>query len=187
MKMRKIILLSIFSLALLVLLLQVFTYVQCYFFISKLPADNGQILRVMLYGSTENAEEKTISAKISVLDRKGSEVFTLERSWPKLYLAVTFKSVSFLRNTYFFPEKVFGTDTVSVHHNVFEIIPSSNITKYYIVQNKCLLGADDFEKRILRKIFYFAFKTETLSLSSCETGKTYGVFCENGKLTVRKE
>ena len=86
----------LFSLAGIMLLLQLIGYLQCYYFVQKIPQDNGQILRVMLFGSSETSDGETVSAKISILDRSGSEIAAVERSWPQLYLAVSFRNACFL-------------------------------------------------------------------------------------------
>ncbi len=177
----------LFFVAGILLILQFAGYLQCYYFVKKIPQDNGQILRIMLYGSSENPDGETVSAKISVLDRNGSEIAVIERSWPQLYLAVTFRSASFLNKTYFFPERIYGTNSVSVSKNILERKSSSYFIRYFIENNQCFLGTDDFQRKGLFRIFYFALNKTTVNLSGCETGKNYGVFAENGKLIVRSE
>ncbi len=169
------------------LVLQLAGYLQCYYFVHKIPQDNGQILRIMLFGSSENPEGETVSAKISVLDRSGSEIAVIERSWPQLYLAVTFRSASFLNRTYFFPEQIFGTNSVSVSSRILERKSSSYFVRYFVKNHQCFLGVDDFQRKGLYRIFYFALNRTTVNLSGCETGRNYGVFAENGKLIVRSE
>lgn len=177
----------LFSVAGILLVLQLASYLQCYYFVQKIPQDNGQLLRIMLFGSSENPEGETVSAKISVLDRSGSEIAVIERSWPQLYLAVTFRSTSFLNRTYFFPEQIFGTNSVSVNSRIFERKSSSYFVRYFVKNRQCFLGVDDFQRKGLYRIFYFALNKTTVNLSGCETGRNYGVFAENGKLIVRSE
>lgn len=177
----------LFSLAGIMLLLQLIGYLQCYYFVQKIPQDNGQILRIMLFGSSETPDGETVSAKISILDRSGSEIAAVERSWPQLYLAVTFRNASFLNKTYFFPERIFGTNSVAVSRTFFKGNSTSYIVRYFVKEHKCFLGADDFQRKGLFRIFYFAVNKTTVSLSECETGKIYGVFAENGRLIVRSE
>ncbi len=184
---RKIFFGILFSVAGILLVLQLAGYLQCYYFVQKIPQDSGQILRIMLFGSSENPEGETVSAKISVLDRNGSEIAVIERSWPRLYLAVTFRSASFLNKTYFFPERIFGTNSVSVSQNILERKSSSYLIRYFVENQQCLLGTDDFQRKGLLRIFYFAMNKTTVNLSGCETGRNYGVFAENGKLIVRSE
>lgn len=184
---RKIFFGILFSVAGILLVLQLVGYLQCYYFVQKIPQDSGQILRIMLFGSSENPDGETVSAKISVLDRSGSEIAVIERSWPQLYLAVTFRSASFLNKTYFFPEQIFGTNSVSVGQNILERKSSSYFIRYFVENHQCFLGTDDFQRKGLYRIFYFALNKTTVSLSGCETGRNYGVFAENGKLIVRSE
>ena len=184
---RKLFFFILFSSAGILLVLQLAGYLQCYYFVQKIPQDNDQILRVMLFGSSENPEGETVSAKISVLDRSGAEIAVIERSWPQLYLAVTFRSASFLNKTYFFPERIYGTNSVSVNQNILERKSSSYFVRYFVKNHQCFLGTDDFQRKGLYRIFYFALNKTTVNLSSCETGKNYGVFAENGKLIVRSE
>ena len=184
---RKLFFSILFSVAGILLVLQLVGYLLCYYFVQKIPQDNDQILRVMLFGSSENPEGETVSAKISVLDRSGAEIAVIERSWPQLYLTVTFRSTSFLNKTYFFPERIYGTNSVSVNQNILERKSSSYFVRYFVKNHQCFLGTDDFQRKGLYRIFYFALNKTTVNLSGCETGKNYGVFAENGKLIVRSE
>lgn len=177
----------LFSAAGILLVMQLASYLRCYYIVQKIPSDNGQILRIMLFGSSENPEGETVSAKISILDRSGTEIAAVERSWPKLYLAASFRSASFLGKTYFFPERIFGTNSVSVSNNIIERNSSIYIERYFIRKRQCLLGTDDFQRKGLYRLFYFAMSKCTVNLSGCETGRNYGVFAENGRLIVRAE
>lgn len=177
----------LFSAAGILLALQLVSYLRCYYIVQKIPSDNGQILRIMLFGSSENPEGETVSAKISILDRNGAEIAAVERSWPRLYLAASFRSASFLGKTYFFPERIFGTNSVSVNKNILEHNSSIYIERYFVKKRQCLLGTDEFQRKGLYRLFYFAMNKCTVSLSGCETGRNYGVFAENGRLIVRPE
>lgn len=181
----------LFSLAFVALLIELAAYIQCYSFVQKVPEDDGQILRIIFFGSSENPEGETVSAKIYVLDRNGFEIAEIERSWPKPYLSVDFRSATFLKKTYFFPEKIYGTSTVSSESkNIwksFERSSSSYLERYYIKKRRCLLGTDEIQQKCLYRFFKFALNKNTVNLSECETGKTYGVFAKNGNLTVQVE
>lgn len=170
-----------------ILLFELAAFLQCYYFVKKVPEFSGQILRVILFGSSENPEGETVSAKIAVLDYNGSEIAVIERSWPKPYLAVDFRSASFLQNTYFFPEKIYGTSSVSESKNIFERHSSSYLDRYYIKKSRCLLGNNELQKKAMFSFFKFALNKNTVNLSSCEIGKYYGVFAEDGILTVQAE
>lgn len=181
----------LFSFAFAVLLIELAAYIQCYSFVKKVPEDNGQILRIIFFGSSENPEGETVSAKIYVLDRKGFEIAEIERSWPKPYLSVDFRSATFLKKTYFFPEKIYGTSSVSSERKnirkTFERNSSSYLERYYIKKRHCLLGIDEIQQKCLYRFFKFALNKNTVNLSECETGKTYGVFAKKGILTVQVE
>ena len=183
----KIFFIIFFSLAGLLLLFELFFYLQCYSYVNKLPQDKGQLLRIMLYGSSENPEGQTVSAKISILNRNGREIACVERSWPKPYLAVDFRYSAFMGNNYYFPEKIYGTSSVSVSRSILERNSSSYLERYYINNHHCLLGTDDFQQKVLYRFFTFAVNKNTVNLSDCETGKYYGVFAEKGRLIVRAE
>lgn len=179
----------IFSLCLIfvLLLLELVLYFSCLFSAKKIPASDGQLLRIMLYGSSENPEGETVSAHISVLDLQGTEIAVIERSWPKAYLAVDFRKASFLGKSYFFPEVIYGTDSVSVRASVFERHTGSFLDRYYIENGKCLTGSTGFHKKMLYRFYKFSTGRSTVSLAACDTGCYYGVFAENGLLTVRSE
>ena len=80
-----------------------------------------------------------------------------------------------------------GTNSVSVNQNILERKSSSYFVRYFVKNHQCFLGTDDFQRKGLYRIFYFALNKTTVNLSGCETGKNYGVFAENGKLIVRSE
>lgn len=169
------------------LMWELFFFLKCYSIVSKIPQDNNQVLRIMLFGSSDNPDGETVSAKISVLDRNGGEVAVIERSWPEPYLSVDFRSAQFLNRQYFFPYIIYGSSTVASYKSFFRRNYGSNLSRYYIENGQCLMGIDQFQKKGLFYIFYFALNKNTVSLSSCKTGIYYGVFVEDGRLTVHEE
>lgn len=169
------------------LIWELFFYIKCYSYSFKIPKDDHQVLRIMLYGSSDNPEGETVSAKISVLDRNGSEIAVIERSWPDPYLSVDFRSAEFLNHKYFFPEMIYGSSTVANYRKFFKRNYGTNLDRYYMENYECLLGVNKDQRKGLFYISYFALNRNTVSLSSCKTGVYYGVFIENEKISVHEE
>ncbi len=172
--------------------------VSCYFSCKKVLPDNYQVLRIVFYGFSETSDGSTVSANISILDRAGQEVVKIERSWPDDFLAADFSCAEFGENTYFFPEKIYGTNSVFSRRNIFSKKEGTYLVPYYLENRKCLLGCTPDEKRNLFKIASFGLnpfslllpglsKLYTINLSGCRPGVFYGIFAENGILSLRPE
>lgn len=171
-----------------ILMVELVRFVSCYFYVRNVTQNETQVMRIMLFGSSDNPEGETVSAKISVLDSNGSEVAIIERSWPEPYLAVDFRSASFLGKNFYFPDLIYGTVSVTSHKSFIQRRRSGTVLdRYYVEHEKCLLGTNRYQKKALFNIFSFSLNKNTVNLSSCENGIYYGVFNEGGKLVLRQE
>ena len=192
---RKLFFSILFSVAGILLVLQLVGYLQCYYFVQKIPQDNDQILRVMLFGSSENPEGETVSAKFSLLDQNGNDIAVIERSWPDSFLAVDFSTSERKGIINYFPEKIYGTDSVISRKHFFIRKSGTNLIPYYMENRKCLFGISETEQSKMYDAAVFALnplsflysKKYTVNLSLCKTAVYYGIFIENGKLILRKE
>lgn len=162
-------------------------YLFCYYFCNKVSQNEDQLCRIMLFGSSENPDGNTVSAKISILDKHGTEIATIERSWPDPYLAIDFKEAVFLNRKYFFPEFIYGVSTVGYGQNIFPGKTGSRLERYYIENFSCLLGSTRFQRKAFYYMHGFALNKNTVNLSECENGIYYGIFNQNGKLILRQE
>lgn len=170
---------------------------SCYFACPKVLPDNHQVLRIIFYGSSETSDGSTVSANISILDRSGQEIVKIERSWPDDFLAADFASAEFGDNIYYFPERIYGTNSVLTRRNPFSKKPGTDLVPYYIENGSCLFGTTDIEKRSLYKLGIFSLnpysvfmglaKRYTVNLSGCRPGVYYGIFAENGILSLKPE
>lgn len=182
----------------LLIIINTFTLIRSYLTYPKLSSDSHQILRVIFYGSSESFEGTTVSANISLLDRSGMEIARIERSWPDSFLAVDFSSAEFGDSLFFFPEKIYGTDSV-INMNNFKIgKKGTNLIHYYIENGECMFGRNKTERKYLYSMASFALNPlakfmnglsnkYTVNLSECKSGIYYGIFAENGLLTLRIE
>ena len=176
-----------------------FNFLVSFFSYAAVSPDSHQVLRVILYGSSNTPEGDTVSAKIAVLNRQGDDIAVIERSWPASFLAVDFSTAEFGDKIYSFPEKIYGTNSVIPRHAFFmNRRPGTNLAPYYLENRRCLFGNDEREQKNLYKIANFALspfsvlitgfsKKYTVNLAACEAGIYYGVFVENGTLALRRE
>ena len=190
---------SLFILILSVLIVwNVFSLLFGYFSYSRVTSDNHQIMRIILFGSSENPEGDTVSASITLLDRCGNDFAVIERSWPKEFLAVDFADVDFKGHNYYFPEKIYGTNSVVSRNSFITRKQGTNLVPYYMENGICLFGSDENEQRNLYRLARFAFspfsfilcgisKRYTVNLSLCSPGIFYGIYVENGQLALKKE
>lgn len=190
---------SLFILILSILIVwNVFSFLFGYFSYSRVTPDNHQILRIILFGSSENPEGDTVSANITLLDRGGNDFAVIERSWPKEFLAVDFADVDFKGHNYYFPEKIYGTNSVVSRNSLIKRKQGTNLVPYYMENGICLFGVTEKEQKNLYKLARFAFsplsfilcgisKRYTVNLSLCSPGIYYGIYVENGKLSLKKE
>lgn len=182
-----------------VLLINMISFFNCIKFSKNMRTEPSMLMRIHMYGHSEQEENSTVSANITLLDSALSEISTIERSWNGTFLAIDFSTTCFWNNTFYFPLKVYGTDTVSSKYNYFSPKKGTKLSPYYIENRECLLsGANRSvnDKKYLKKLKYFstsplAFflkgfaKKITVNLSRCESGKTYGLFItESGELML---
>lgn len=155
----------------------------------------------MIYGSSENKDGNTVSAKIAILDTNGTEISVVERSWQGSYLSMEFASLSLNGKNYFFPYLVKGTESVIERESIFRKKRGTFLYPYFIENYSCLLFSSDDEdvQKNLYKIaqsaknpfavYFTKFSRRfVVNLSMCESGVYYGIFTDSdGKLSVRKE
>lgn len=171
----------------LVLLIELGMYLSCFYYSSKVSQKDQELCRIMLFGSSENPEGNTVSAKISILDRHGTEIAIIERSWPDPYLSLDFRGAFFLNRMYYFPQIVYGVSTVTNSQVLFRGKKGTRLDRYYVENFSCLLGINEFERKALFYIQTFALNKNTVNLSGCENGIYYGIYNKNGKLVLLKE
>ena len=186
----------------LVLFFNSILFFKCRNEVVNLPDTSNYIMRIHFYGSTEINNTNTVSANISLLDTSNTEIAVIERSWNGTFIDIDFTTVSFANKTYFFPQKIYGTNSVNSKYNPFTPKKGSNLFPYYVENKNCLLFSSGFsyeQKKSLYNLAVFstspiAFfmpsvsKKITVNLSNCQGGKTYGLYKDNsGKLFLRED
>ncbi len=190
---------SLFVLILSILIVwNLFSFIFGIFSYSRVTPDNYQVLRIILFGSTDNPEGESVSASVSLLDRSGMEFAVIERSWPKEFLAIDFADVDFSGHNYYFPEKIYGTNSVVSRNTFLKKKQGTNLIHYYMENGACLFGTSETERKNLFRLGSFAFnplsfvfygikKRYTVNLSLCSPGTYYGIYVEDGSLVLKKE
>ena len=192
---KKFVFLLIFLFLILILFCNSVVLVKGYIASGKISSQNCQLLRIILYGSSDTPDGETVSAKFSLLDQNGNDIAVIGRSWPDSFLAVDFSTSERKGIINYFPEKIYGTDSVISRKHFFIRKSGTNLIPYYMENRKCLFGISETEQSKMYDAAVFALnplsflysKKYTVNLSLCKTAVYYGIFIENGKLILRKE
>lgn len=192
---KKLIVIFVASVFAFVLLLNLSVFVKGFAACGKISSKNCQLLRIVLYGSSDTPDGETVSAKISLLDRNGNDIAVIERSWPDSFLAVDFSAAERRGVINYFPEKIYGTDSVISRRHFYIRKAGTNLIPYYLENRKCLFGISESDKSgmydaavfALNPFSYLYAKKYTVNLSLCKTAVYYGIFVEKGKLILREE
>lgn len=191
----------IFSLLLFFFVIQLFWVSSFISAGKKVPAMSYEIIRLVVYGSSEDSDGSTVSAKISILDTNGNEISAIERSWPGSYLALDFTSAIFGSNRYFFPYRVRGVQSI-IDKNEMGNRKGTLLYPYFMENGECILYSlyeGEGARKELYKIAKFASRSTLFShakytgdlcvdLSRCESSVSYGIFAtEGGSLALVKE
>lgn len=165
-----------------------YIHLECY----SISKKNGQIfgqeyLRFKIYGSSYLADGDTISGTVSLIDLNGNEIAVIERSWSGSYLEVEFSQCQFADNTYFFPNRIYGKDTISQAFTDRQ--KGTSLEKYYDENGQCMLlgyGSTLRQRQNLYKLARFATgklpvfafgkrNTLLLDLSPCKIETYYSI------------
>lgn len=165
-----------------------YVHLECY----SIAKRNGQVyeqeyLRCKIYGSSYFDEGDTVSGTVSIIDTNGNEIAVIERSWSGSYLEVEFNNCQFAGVSYFFPNRIYGKETIT--QNFTDRRKGTSLEKYYDENGQCMFlgyGSTLQQRRDLYKIARFttgklpvlAFgkrNTYLLDLSSCKTDTYYSI------------
>ncbi len=181
-------------------LFNILSFVDCILSSKNISMEGEEILRIRFFGNSEEIGTNTVSANVAVLDSAGTEIAVIERSWNGNFLAVDFIRTELSNSVFYFPLDVYGITSISKDSKSdFKLKKiGSNLSKYYIDFNRCLLVQPlqlqkklfkiaDFSLNPFIFVSLFFSKKETLRLHECEGGKTYGIYIKNGSFYLEEE
>lgn len=158
------------------------------------------LMRVVVYGSSYDHNNTTVSARISLLDYDSTEIAAIERSWTGSSLSISFLSASFSGKTVWFPYSVYGNDYSTQDYKSY--VRGTELFRYYSENGLCFLyNANASEKisRSLNQLCRYAIISrfrpisdfsgqKVINLAECETGESY-IICSgfDGRLFIDKE
>lgn len=158
-----------------------------------------QILRIHILGSIDSFSERAVSAKIAILDMEGNDCAVIERSWNGNYLFVSFRTAEFDGKTFFFPDRIYGSEAQTAKKSIGARKSGTRLFPYYTEQNQCFLPGSRSALTHRRNMFIlarFAFsplasvasgfsERYIVNLSECGTDKDYGIFVGSDGLILR--
>lgn len=158
-----------------------------------------QILRIHILGSIDSFSERAVSAKIAILDMEGNDCAVIERSWNGNYLFVSFRTAEFDGKTFFFPDRIYGSENQAAKNTAGAEKGGTKLFPYYCEHKQCFLPGGRSSPADRRNMFVlarFAFSPlasvvsgfsgrYTVRLFECETDKDYGIFAGRGGLELR--
>lgn len=162
-----------------------------------------EYLRIKIYGTTWDNDINTISGQFTIIDKNGSEMAAIERSWTGNYLAIEFTVLDLKGKQYIFPSCIYGKNKILEGKKYKN--KGTRLSKYYLDNKQCLLPGNPItsrasreEKAALFRIAAFADSRFpvilsgsrsifTVDLSRCKTGNYYSiVYSENEGFSVQK-
>ena len=166
-------------------------FARCFSAAKDVPPLDYYIMRVKFYGSSDVDGENTVSANFSILDPQGNDCAVIERSWKGNYLFLTFRTAEFSGRTFWFPEKIYGSETIDERGISRFGARGTSLYPYYVDGGQCFLRGRLIPSRQRKKLFQlakFAFsplsfffkgfsKKHVVSLSSLVTGETKSIYC----------
>ncbi|MCR4735648.1 MAG: hypothetical protein K5829_11650 [Treponema sp.] len=175
-------------------------YAVCYKSIYNLPeVRNEELMRIKIYGSSDNGMGSTVSATFSIIDSNGNEIAVIERSWSGSYLSVEFSQIAMAGKKFLFPARIFGNNQILSSRNKYRKVTS--LEKYYNDNSQCMLlgsGSSYEDRKYLYRISRLATKDlpvidfgykniYTVDLSACKTGVYYSIFQDSfGNLVLEQ-
>lgn len=185
------------------LIISIFVFIglNCFFLISSCNGAKSsslcdyEAMEVLVYGSSFDEASKSISARISIRDMEGDECAVIERSWKGDRLSVDFLCLKEGGINFCFPAAINAFENGSYESKGKSGI---NLSKYYTENGRCLLAGKKsvFRQKELYKVYRYVFsplsifkytsiQTKTVDLAGCESGKSYGIFCDSrGNLSL---
>lgn len=189
MKVKKILTITISTVFSILMLIVLYNTIYCFRVLHAADCikefKQSEYLKFMLYGNTWDNNANTISAHVTILDKNGNSVGSIERSWSGVYLSVEFNIIDIDDGTYVLPYSIYGKDKILEQKSLSK--SGTLLEKYYLDNGECLLlGKDSSEKnrKYLNTIINFS-KTNipsvilgkkmiyTVDLSQCKTGIEY--------------
>lgn len=191
----------LFSLVLVIFFVNVVIFMGCFSAGERVNPVATELVRLVVYGSSEREGLNTVSARISLLDTSGNEISVIERSWLGSYLSIEFMCADIYGKRYYFPYMVKGTETIAEKGSFSIKRKGTCLFPYFIDNGRCFLYARTDERS--QKDFYMisrlsknpvafyltknAFRTD-VNLARCENGAYYGIYSlEDGKLVLERE
>ena len=193
---------SIFSLMLFIFFISSVNILNCVTSAKKINIPSFQMVRIILYGSSQEKSGDTISGRIALMDTNGNEIAVMERSWQGSYLFMDFTKTDISGKNLYFPCMVRSADKIYEKKSKLSRPKGTYLYPYYIENHQCLLYSGFDEENIRNSLYkiarfakhpgimYFSnfTKTVVVNLSACQSGVYYGIFVdEDGKLILREE
>ena len=174
-----------------------FTLSKVYIASKTIPDSTGkEILRIIIFGNSQNEGDNTVSATFSLIDSNGNEMAVIERSWAGNYLNVNFNKVSLNKKFFYFPSEIVSKDKIFEGQKIKK---GTKLNQYYDENGQCLLFGYAFTKRQRHALYdissfangryniprFYTVKKITMDFSYCRTGVYYSVRVDkDGLLTL---
>lgn len=157
------------------------------------------VMRINLYGSSEDFGIQTFSGSVAILDSAGVEIARIERSWKKDGIELVFRKAVFNGKTFYFPKLIQSLEYDPFSNSWKKSGSSSDLTRYYMEDGECLLYNSSGDENIRNSLnIISSYSLSLLSglsngaccdyridLTQCEKGKIYTVIMNrNGELLL---
>lgn len=174
-----------------------YVHLNCYKIADEMTENYEQeFLRFKIYGSSYQEDGNTVSGTVSIIDTNGNEIAVIERSWSGSYLEVEFCQCQFAGKTYFFPNRIYGKETIT--QPFIDARKGTSLEKYYDENGQCMFlgyGTSLKQRQNLYKLARFAtgklpvfsFGKKSiyrLDLSNCKTEVYYSIKRNNNGLLI---
>ena len=147
-----------------------------------------EILRINIFGNSQQEGENTVSASFSLIDSSGNEIAVIERSWVGNYLTIDFYRVSINKKIFYFPSEICSKDQI-YEGSRLKHKKGTELSRYYDENGQCMLlgyGSTLKQRKALYNIsviathkypFYdFAIsKNIVIDLSLCKNDVYYSI------------
>lgn len=151
-------------------------------------------VRIKIYGYSLKDEQNTISARFSIIDKQGSEISIIERSWTGSYLSCEFSIINLNNSLFVFPSNMYGKNNIIEKSKL--LTKGTKLEKYYTEDNECLLAGNVYNKKQKKYLYNisrlvnpnfpiinFGFtKKVYVDLSNCKVGKYYSINSDSAGL-----
>ena len=169
-----------------------FTLSKVYIATKSIPdSTEKELLRINIFGNSQQEGENTVSASFSLIDSSGNEIAVIERSWVGNYLTIDFYRVSINKKIFYFPSEICSKDQI-YEGSRLKHKKGTELSRYYDENGQCMLLGFASTKKQRHKLYdissfanghfkvprFFSVKKIGIDLSFCRTGVYYSVRAE---------